>query len=119
MKLHRKLLSKFAIDYAITFTAGVIVGWLVKPKKEIEALWEALETEMQYADIINKKVASLTDIESEQNITYISPDVEILGSWDRVLTNDEIKQVRSAGVDGIRASFEDTQEIKIDKSFKS
>ena len=46
---------------------------------------------------------------------FVNKDVEILGSWDRVLTNDEIKRVRSAGADGIRASFEDTQPIKITK----
>ena len=36
MQLYRKLTLKSAVVYAITFTAGVIVGWLVKPKEKID-----------------------------------------------------------------------------------
>ena len=122
MRSHRKLTLKSAIVYAITFTAGIIVGWLVKPQQQMpedrdwgkwlkthpptydssgDTNWEKLAWRNHY----------FADAKENEVTCYVNKDDELLGMWDRVLTDDEIKRVRSAGEDGIRASFEDTQPI--------
>ena len=117
MKLHRKLLSKTMLIYSITFVAGIITGWLIKPSlKKIEH-----KTDYHNArgaipwEEWNRGNSSLDDIESEKISTYVSPDVEISGMLDKVLTSDEIKRIYNIYKNRISASLKDTQPIKINK----
>jgi len=118
MKSYRKLLSKTMLIYAINFVLGVLVGWLAKPKRKRIDEWD-----WEYWLKTHPPAYDSSDSIDWDELIWVSPKwkkdgcvnegVEILGMLDRVLTNDEIKRVNSAGVDAIRASFEDTQEIKL------
>jgi len=106
------------VKYLFSFIAGLLLGtWImVKPKPSPEKREHKVDYRNARGAIPweewSRSSSSIIDIDPEQIVTYVSPDVEILGSWDRVLTNDEKKRVNSAGEDRIRASFEDTQPIK-------
>ena len=152
MKLHRKLSSKSTIDYAITFVAGIIMGWLIKPKQQLPEEWDWEEWSENHPpdynssgkSVYTSSIKPVDEANIPMNIETVEAwniikkklkkpkwksnngwifgnngfGIKIIGSWDRELTPDEIKRIYSVGENGIRASFEDTQEIKIDKSFK-
>jgi len=104
------------MKYLLSFIAGIIVDRLVKPKPRPKKR----EYEVYYRDPLAHLYAHtyqnpyLTNAKQNKVTGYVNKDNKLLGVWDRALTNDEIKRVWSAGEDGIRASFEDTQPIRID-----
>ena len=119
----------------IAFIAGVLVGWWVKPKCA-----EPCPNQVEVGDFIgtpdskgeihwHKKGVKPCQEQDERPTklddtnTWKTEDgwvfddagfgMKILGVYDRMLTNDELKRIHGMSADEIEDSFEDTQPIRI------
>ena len=112
------------------FLAGLVLGWWVKPERaEPCQEQEEVNTKDEYyeglgLESITRSIYAIGEDDlADTPKTWKSEDgwvfdgtgfgMKILGVYDRVLTNEELKRIHGMSVDEVEDSFEDTQPIRL------